>query len=54
MTTCKITVTIEINGQTVTDTEEGVRLGEDPAQISAAGMAYGLVEDAWKMVNRDE
>lgn len=33
--------------------EDGVRLNEDSVQVSAAGLAYGLVEDVWGVVDDD-
>jgi len=52
--TVKVTVTLELNGQKVKASEKGVRLNEDAAQISAAGLAYGLVEDAWGLIPDEE
>lgn len=35
----------------ISDKERGVGLNEDEAQLSAASLAYGLVEDAWSLVD---
>lgn len=33
--------------------EEGVRLSDDPVQISASNLAYGLIEETWGAVVDD-
>ena len=53
-TTVKVTVTLELNGQKVKASEKGVRLNDDTVQISAAGLAYGLVEEAWGLIVDEE
>ena len=53
-TTVKVTVTLEVNGQKLKASEKGVRLNDDSVQISAAGLAYGLVEDAWGLIVDEE
>lgn len=35
----------------VSDSKWGVRMTQDEVQVAAAGLAYGLVEDAWGLVD---
>lgn len=55
MTNVKVTVTLSYKGVKFSASEKKVRLTEDEVQISAAGLAYGLVEDVWgEVVGEDE
>jgi hypothetical protein len=46
-----IIVQFKVNGQKIKARERGVRLNDDSVQISASNLAYGLVEEAWGLVD---
>ena len=52
--TVRVTLTHENSGLSVFDMETGVDLTDDEIQLSAQNLAYGLVEDAWGLVQDDE
>lgn len=54
MTNVTVKVTLSYKGQKVHAREKNVYLTEDEVQISASGLAYGLVEDMWGFVMEDE
>lgn len=49
-----VTVSLEVGVTTFTASETGVNLTDDAVQVSAAGLAYGLVESAWGALVDDE
>lgn len=50
----KVIMTVEgKTGPVELEAEDTSRLGDDDVQITAAGLAYGLVEDAWGVVEDD-
>lgn len=54
MTNVNVKVILEYKGQKFSAKERFVRLGDDEVQVSAAGLAYGLVEDVWGAVVDEE
>jgi hypothetical protein len=54
VTNVKVTVTLTYKGQKFKAHERAVRLTDDDVQISAAGLAYGLIETVWGEVDDDE
>lgn len=54
MTNVTVEVIIHYNNRKFSNSEPGVRLNDDDVQISASGLAYGLIEDVWGAVVEDE
>lgn len=60
MTTVDVEVIFSVRNDTgellgtIRDTEFEVRLTDDSVQIAASNLAYGLVEEAWGLVDDDD
>lgn len=54
MTNVTVEVIIHYNSRKFSDSESDVSLNDDDVQISASGLAYGLIEDVWGAVTEEE
>lgn len=54
MTDVTVKVSFIYGDSYLSASEEGVRLNDDAVQISAPNLAYGLVEDMWGVVSRED
>lgn len=42
------------NGNSISDEEQGVSLNGDEVSIAAGNLAYGLVEDVWRLLVKED
>jgi hypothetical protein len=55
VTTVDVKVILRLaNGNSVSDEEQGVSLNDDEVSIAAGNLAYGLVEDVWELLVKED
>ena len=54
MTEVTVKVALIYGESYLSDSEDQVRLTDDDIQIAASNLAYGLIEDMWGVVSKEE